>query len=446
MGYGGYQLNLWRWRPLQSDETLRHDISFDLIQTSSQVHYQTCRDLRKSPPSLPRLPPEIVFDILQFAACSSTTRPDRTVLSILSLVSPMWKELSHNILFRHVVISSGKSYHSFVSAITASPRLASIVLVMDITVDFGGQPDALSYDQMADVICCCPRLSELGISIYGQRGPGPRVAPTIHTRTLRRLHCGPQIRSLRFNNWSDSPRLLESYLSVYRSVKTISLSGMAPEFCVDNANQRTPTGLSLETLILNVAPSATSSWLEGLLTPAAPLRSLQFSRGPDPCLLEYLLRRHSSTIQSLRIPQCGYAEGEVLKACGPLRLRELSVESSSIRTAVLDDILVPVTVEDLAGTTGPNSEGQSAAQGVEHLALGVGSETPLCRIIHKLRSTYLPGREHERSVLRKLTLLLRPDGHDHPLLGWLTEICREQEIELRCTNDPTLFRSLTINA
>jgi hypothetical protein len=459
MGYSGYQLNLWRWHSPKSTQvsrnssfssdilivlrqTTRHEISFDLVQKSTSLHAQTSPESSVSLPVHCQLPPEVVLDILHFAEYDDCRQPDRKTLLACSLVSRTWRGLAQKLLFRHAIIDSERAYHSFWGAISASSTLAQSVLSIDATTDFA-QPKGMDYDHMADAVSRCPRLVELSVSVYGRCNSGPRVAPSFQPSTLQRLRDGPRITSLRFDNWSDSRFLLQELLSAFPSVRSLSLAGTAPEFCINTNTEHPYTARPLEELRLNIAKTASVLWFDSLVDVKAPLRTLEFVRDPDLCVLEHVVSRHSGTIQSLRLPRCGYAESQIILGCSTLHLRELSVEGPSIRVAVLDDVLkrTDAKATELDEESGLSSVGL----GLEHLAIGVGRETPLSRIIQRLRSTCLPGQDTKRSVLRKLTLLIRPDGDDHPLLGWLTEICKEQDIVMRCTNDPKIFRSLMVH-
>ena len=118
-------------------------------------------------------------------------------------------------------------------------------------------------------------------------------------------------------------------------------------------------------------------------------------------------------MESIAVPACGSHEHALaLQKCAGLK--ELRIESPWVS---------PVVYKKIPGD-------------IEHLALGVDSDTALQPVIDTIKY---------RKSLKAVTIQMWVSGENHPQISALKIACAYRGIELRMTKDVRAFRAVTVS-
>ncbi|KAF7792503.1 hypothetical protein EIP86_003544 [Pleurotus ostreatoroseus] len=297
-----------------------------------------------APIALSRIPTEVIIEILEFASCDGDRELDTSLLKTSSLVCRDWSIVAQKLLFRHVSLRTDAGFASFQAAVNRStPRsrtLADCVMRLDCVVD-AKQPQGLTQAAFAKAVTMCPNLAELSLTLYG--GPMPAVEgfadePTkgvstpLSEETTSLLRAGPQIRSLRFDNWSGDHSALWQLLDVWPSLTSLSLGGVHPSLPSPSQHAVRHAFTSIK---LNFPTPPSADVMKALLHSSAhSLTALDIQREPSPELLQYLLTTHASSLTSLALPSCASPDraAAVLQCTG---LQALRIDSPGTLPSVL---------------------------------------------------------------------------------------------------------------
>jgi len=289
---------------------------------------------------------------------------------------------------------------------------------MRVTIDHN-QPFGLSPESFALAVAQCPSLYELNLSLYGSGAPGQdivgspdvqrmqRAAPAFKDSTLKLLKSGPSITALQFTNWSDNRHSLLQLIDVWPSLKSLSISGNAPELREPSSE---PFSCALHELHMNFQTSPSSTFLKWLLHNSVDsLRVVGFAREPPADVVDYLINTHSETLESVTLPTWSGAHSRALQKCQ--NLREFGVENVS--------------------NAGSGLRGLSPH--IEHLAFGLDKNTSMPTILEVVKT---------RRCLNTVTVHVWDGGQHHPQLASLQIACACRGIDLRLTHDIAVFRTM----
>lgn len=325
---------------------------------------------------------ELVLHILESAYYDERTlEPDYAVLRNSALVCSDWREAAQRLLFRHVVLRTKSAYLAFADAVaqdTAHAQLLSENIVrLRATVDLS-QPNGIAMDSFAHALSLVPNLYELDLSLFGSstrsatassslgqvdpaelsRNFPSLPAPLMSALKLARPRA---LTALALSNWSDNTKLTTQLLSVFGSrasresecgpLRFLSLRGANPPAAPLRSALAFASDLTGLRMSFQKPPS--SAFATWLLNNTTALESLELERDAHPDLLAHLVHLQPC-ITSLALPACTTSTVPALSKLAALR--ELRVE---------DPWLSPSTFRALP------------LGALEHLALGIGRETPL---------------------------------------------------------------------
>ncbi|TDL19433.1 hypothetical protein BD410DRAFT_822193 [Rickenella mellea] len=399
-----------------SQSVVKHNITINFttpqpIRLDSIAFYH-------SPADPPHIPTEIIIAILEAAYFDEDSRPDFRLLSNCALVCRDWTEPAQKLLFRHVSLTTQGAVNSFQASVSSrrmGQKHGDSVTRLHIILDFN-DPNRIYPQSLIQTIIPCPHLYELDLSLYGtdpRRGvvdhPNAlrmfKNAPDFDDETLELLRGGPQISALHFSNWSDNFHCTSQLLSVWPSVKFLTLTGCKTQF---PRTHSPPCKLRHLRLNFQVTPSVDfMQWL--LHDSKGSLRSLEMDREPPVELLDHIVRDHGQTLGSLAIPTCrSYDYGVSIERCEILR--EFRIESPWFS---------PMAVKTLPRT-------------LEHLAFGVDRNTPIHAILQAVKAC---------RKLRLLTVHFWHGGETHAMIPTLVKECAQRRIDIVTTTDITHFRT-----
>jgi len=264
-------------------------------------------------------------------------------------------------------------------------------------------------------VTICPNLHELDVSLYGfaedivsnhDVSRLRRTAPSFDEHTLSLLKSGPNIKALRFNNWSDNQHSYFQLLDVWSSLQFLSIGGNLPQDLQDSP----PPFLSrLHEVRFNFQTAPSLEFVKWLLhNSVSSLRVLRFDRDPCCDLFQYLTDIHGPQLYSISFPSLSSPDLALsLQKCN--QLRELRTETPSSSTIVYKHI----------------------PEHLEHLAFGLDRDSPLTSVIDLVKS---------RNALKAITVQVWDGGNQHSLLTPLKIACAYRGIHLLLTNNLTSFR------
>ena len=403
-------------------QTEAHEVDLALVNPTLPNIVTRRRGHKKSSSSArTHIPDEIVLTILEEAYYTQHAEPDYALLMNCALVSKDWSILAQKLLFRNVILRSEPDFTSFQHATTrTTPRgrlLGNTVQRLRLVLD-PNQPNRLSQSSFAQAVTLCPNLSELSLSLFGKGAPGDDVIGTPDAERMRRdassfdlatlstLKSGPSIASLDFTNWSDNSESLVQLLSIWPSLKVLSLSGKPPSL---PSPAPEPLPFSLESLRMNFQNSPATDFLKWLLHNSSDsLRSLEFDREPSSEILDHVLGEYGSSISILSLPTCSSRKGNIaFSRCS--HLRELRIEC--IRDAQGAFKAMPMTLQ--------------------HVAVGVSPDSSLQPLLQLVKKS---------TALRTVTMHLWNGCDHHPHLASVKIACSLRGIDLRTTGDIQEFR------
>lgn len=366
------------------------------------------------------MPAEVILSILEAIAHENDAVVKQKTLAAAALVCKDWTAPSQKLLFRRVTLESAPALAGFVSAISHdTPRarmLASTVASLRCVLDTK-QPNGISQRAFADTVLRCPNLSELSLAVYGddaaaasrdarQRAKGSSWQ--FDDAALALLQTGPRVSALRFDNWTDNACALAQLLEVFPCIDALAISGTTPALC---APVPTPFPCTLRELRTNLRSAPSGEFVNWLLENAA-LRTLEFTRAPEPELLADLLVAHASTLESLSVPSCASAEcAAALASC--TRLRSLRLEN--LWAASTASRSLPSTLRTLAFT--------------------VDKDTMLQPVLRALK---------DDTALEHIAVHAWADGARHAELPSLKMACALQGVELALVGDVRAFREMPL--
>ncbi|KZT22622.1 hypothetical protein NEOLEDRAFT_1157641 [Neolentinus lepideus HHB14362 ss-1] len=419
-------MGLLNFKPFTSHtRAISHDIVLDL---------KVALPARKPRPQRPQrkavhLPVEIIMHILEAGYFSDEFKPDDQLLRNCALVCRVWSGPAQKLLFRSVTLRDQLAFDSFKLAIDSSSdkgtMLADSVVRMRVVLDHN-QPGHLSETSFARAVASCPKLYELGLFIYG-RGPSggcsgigndvrdsivdstlSRPSPSFSRNTLSRLRLGPRIAALQYGSSCADDEYLFQLLDVWPSVRSLEVRGVPPQL---PATASISYSGALEELHMNFQSKPSTDFMNWLLQNSGrSMRILDLEREPSNDLLEHLVGRHASTLESLALPSCCSRESAaVVGQCE--KLKEFRVEHS---------LGTPLVYKMLP-------------EGIQHVALGVDRDTPLEAVLSMVKT---------RDELQVLTLQVWEGGLRHPAMPSLKMECAARGIELRITRDVRVFRTM----
>nr|GAT57404.1 predicted protein [Mycena chlorophos] len=278
----------------------------------SAASQQPCTSL--TAPRHAQLPLEIVIHILE-EACASEQDP-APLLRNAALVCRDWSFIAQPLLFRDVVLASQTACDAFLSAAhKGSARghmLANAVSQMKVVLD-ANQPQALSQQSFARAVIACPNLCELDVAMYGRddlnssanHSTTRRSVPTFDASTLDVLRAaGPRMKSLHFNNASDSDACIFQLLDVFSSLESLALSGTPPKLPAMLHAPRYP-GVVQE-LRLNCQTAVSVDFIRWLLgnSEESQLKTLELEREQPMEVVDHLVATHANSLRSLAVPAC----------------------------------------------------------------------------------------------------------------------------------------------
>ena len=383
--------------------------------------------LTKSPGAHPQtatalhIPLELILSFIESASSSVGNEDRMDLLQSCSLVCRSWSTAAQKLLFARVTLRTQRSFESFMSAVdrtTIHGRiLGEAVTRLHVVLDHN-QPYSLHQHSFALAVTVCSNLDELDVSLYGCAEPEKdvvgnqdasrlrRSAPSFDEHTLSLLKSGPNIKALRFNNWSENQHAYFQLLDVWSSLKFVSIGGTLPQ---DPQNSSSPFLSKLHEVRFNFQTAPSIEFVKWLLRNSVDsLRVLRFDR--DPCceLFEYLMDIHGPQLYSISFPSLSSPDLALsLQKCN--QLRELRTETPSSSTIVYK--LIP--------------------DHLEHLAFGLDRDSPLTSVIDLVKS---------RNALKAMTVQVWDGGDQHSLLTPLKIACAYRGVDLLLTNNLTLFR------
>ncbi|TRM70422.1 hypothetical protein BD626DRAFT_533689 [Schizophyllum amplum] len=390
-------------------EHVRHDIDIALVpatRTSSTTPATT-------PTRRVDIPLELVYDILEHAALTPATEPDRATLRASALVCSSWLVPAQRLLFRHVALRDASAADTFRVTMERQPALAAAVRSLRATVD-RNQPDGLSELTFAHVVKCCPRLETVHLALFG---PAADVATNadrnttdsvgLDVDTLALLAAGPRISALHLANWSADATVLFDLLAAWSNcVRALSLAGVPPVLPLTTTQ---PCAMPIEALRVNCTGPLNPECADWLLRDAR-LRALDVARVWDDEALR-MLEAQGSALEALALP--ALQEPALVDAVrdGCPRLRTLTVAGAWIAPAVW----------------------RAEACSLEHLAMGLAHSTNLHGVVRAVHN----------GALRSVTLRSSPDGIRHPQLVPLKMACAMSGVDFLITSDVREFKMVT---
>ena len=415
--------------PPQPDQWLscqQRDDSND-VQLLSRTLYST-----HNAKAISKLPMEVILEILEAAYYDDILESDVRLLANCALVCQAWSAPAQKLLFRHVTLRTNTACSSFLRAVDRKTQhgrdLGEAVARLRITLDCN-HPDQILHLSFARAVVACPNLYELDLSLYGRHvsveqtaAEGAanevricRVASSFDAGTLALLRLSPRVRALKLSNWTDNGHMTTQLLSdVWPSLTSVVLKGLPPT--LDSADlPLTPFKPSLSEVRLNFQVQPKMDFVDWLLQNSTQsLRCLELEREPAPDLLNHLLLRYGSSLESLSIPTCATAAGAA-SIHALQQLKEFKVENP---------MPSPLAFKQLPAS-------------VEHLAFSVTRDTPL----HVMISTV---KELEKLVA--VTVHYWDEGDKHPFLPSLKIACATQGIAFRSTKNVQRFRAMVVSA
>ncbi|KAK7040191.1 hypothetical protein VNI00_009997 [Paramarasmius palmivorus] len=410
---------------LSSSSSVEHNVSFDLTipHSSRPIPH---RPIPTSSNSMTRMPLEIVMNIMDVACDGADLEERSTFLKSCSLVCREWSMPAQKQLFRHVTLNTQTACLAFKDAVDPATErgrvLGGAVFSMRASIDHN-QPFGLSQKTFAHAVILCPNLHELSIALYGCGAPGSdivgspdvlrmrRSAPSFDEETLALLRSGPRISSLCFRNWSENSQSLFQLLGVWPSLKSLVISGTAPEL-PDPASEPFPCALSSLRTNFQTSPSVDFfKWL--LHNSSDSLRILEFERELSPIVLEYLIDTHRETLESIVLPTCSREASRALRRCE--KLKRYSVEDALSSTGVYKNL----------------------PEELERVAFGLNKDTQLQSILDIIKT---------RQSLTAVTVHMWNGGELHRQLASLKTTCALRGIDLELTQDIRAFRSIVVRA
>lgn len=414
-------MGLFKFLDLSHHPTTEHAVSFKLTKSPLSCRRPTiCNEMPRLVPAY--VPLEVAILIMEAAYYDDELAVDKNVLRACSLVCRDWATPAQQLLFSQIELSTQSACLSFLTATSRSTdhgvMLADSVLRMRMVLDHN-QPYGMTSESFALAIVQCPNLYELNLSLYGSGAPGQdiigspdlqrmrRVAPSFEDSILEVLKSGPSITALQFTNWSDNRHSLLQLLDVWPNLKSLSISGNAPELRSPSSE---PFPCALHELHMNFQTSPSSTFLKWLLHNSADtLRILGFAREPPADVVDYLINTHSETLESVILPTCSSAHARLLQKCQ--NLREFVVENVS--------------------ATGSGVRGLSPH--IEHLAFGLDKDLTMLPVLEVVKT---------RRCLNTVTVHVWNGGQYHPQLASLQIACACRGIDLRMTHDIAVFRTM----
>lgn len=367
------------------------------------------------------IPLELILSFIESASSSVGNEDRMDLLQSCSLVCRSWSTAAQKLLFARVTLRTQRSFESFMSAVdrtTIHGRiLGDAVTRLHVVLDHN-QPSGLHQHSFALAVTVCPNLHELDISLYGSAEPGKdivgiqdvsrlrRLAPSFDEHTLSLLKSGPNIKALRFNNWSENQYSYFQLLDVWSSLQFLSIGGTLPQ---DLQDFPPPFLSKLHEVRFNFQTAPSIEFVKWLLHNSVnSLRVLRFDRDPCCDLFEYLTDIHGPQLYSISFPSLSSPDLALsLQKCD--QLRELRTETPSSSTIVYKHI--------------PDH--------LEHLAFGLDRDSSLTSVIDLVNS---------RNALKAITVQVWDGGNQHSLLTPLKIACAYRGVDLLLTNDLTLFR------
>ncbi|KAJ8084925.1 hypothetical protein AAF712_004524 [Marasmius tenuissimus] len=404
-----------------SKSSVEHHVSFDLtVPPTSRP--TPVRVIPPSPHSTTRMPVEIVMNIMELACDENEIEERRAFLKSCALVCRDWSMPAQKMLFRHVAFSTRTACMAFSDAVNPATErgrtLAAAVHRLRVSLDHN-QPFGLSQRMFARAITLCPNLYELNLAVYGCGVPGEdivgspdvlrmrRPAPSFETETLELLKSGPRISALTFRNWSENSQSITQLLSVWPSLKSLVISGTAPELPSPTSD---PFPCALSELRVNCQSSPSIDFFKWLLhNSAESLRKIEFEKEMSQTVVQYLLDTHRDTLESVRLPLCTRETSRSLAQCP--NLRDVSVEDISPYPAIFKKL----------------------SETIETFAFGLGRDTQVQAILEAIKG---------KKALHTVTVQLWNGGELHRHLASLKTTCALRGINLDLTQDIRMFRSV----
>ncbi|KAI5995360.1 hypothetical protein EDC04DRAFT_1210164 [Pisolithus marmoratus] len=406
----------------RSPKAIPEDISFDLTVAAPPRGY--CMATTASPRvPISGIPLEIVLHILELAHLNDNHEPDTQLLASFSLTCRSWSFHAQKLLFRRVRLHSEATYESFVFAVDRSTTrgiaLGNAVHQLHVVLD-DNQHTPLERVSFARAITLCPNLHEINLSVYGFSELArsghvaervQRPAPPFAEHVLDLIRTGPEISHLHFSNWSDNDDMIVQLLTVWPSLKTLSITGKTPH--LSPALKRRPCYPgTLEKLRMNCQVEPSLDFLEWLLHTSADsksLRGIELNREPSFHLLDFLVEHHGEQLHTLSLPSCTtHKHAHAVIRCRALR------EFRTERAWTLPTIF------------------RHLPEHVRHLAFGMDPSTPLQHIVELVKT-----KDELESVAVNVWR-----GDCERQLGALKMACAFRGVELRITRDICLHRAL----
>ncbi|KAK0199138.1 hypothetical protein F5146DRAFT_1100546 [Armillaria mellea] len=333
-----------------------------------------------SRPPKSRMPLEIVMTIMEMAFYDETF--DIDYFPPQGLLSPAQKLLFHNVTLR-----TQPACLSFQRAV--DPTVVRMRVILD-----HNQPFGIPEQSFAQAFVLCPNLFELNLALYGSVSPGRdiigspdslrmrRPAPSFDESTLSLLQCATSVSQL---------------LSVWPSLKSLVLSGNAPELSSD---ELPPFPCALHEFHMNFQAFPSLDFMDWLLHHSVgSLRVLGISQEPSMQLLDYFVDTHWK--------HSGIHTARSLHRCP--RLRQISVERPLVSPLLFKKV----------------------SQRLEHIAFGLNKMTALQSVIEAVKT---------QKSLKAVTVHLW-GGEQHPLFPSLQMACAYRGLELRITPNIRVFRT-----
>ncbi|KAJ7070711.1 hypothetical protein C8F01DRAFT_1107444 [Mycena amicta] len=375
------------------------------------VDAHPCTTLPSPSPRTVHLPLELGLQILE-QAYESEANPSQ-LLKNCSLVCRAWSYTAQKLLFRDVALSSQAACNAFLAAVDPStPRgamLANAVLRMKVVVDHN-DPSCVSREAFADVVTSCPNLCAMDVALYGRSDEvgGSSGAPSFDESTLNRLRNGPAcIRSLHFNNSSDSDASFFQLLDIWPSLNSLAVSGTPPKL---------PTSLPpfrgvLEELRVNCQSPLSLDFVKWVLGNSSErLRTLEFEREQPNEVVDYLVEAHGATLRSLALPACTTHDmAQAVRKC--VALEELRIEHPWI---------TPVLYKPFPSQ-------------LRRIAIAIDQDTGLQPVLDVVRN---------EEALKAVTLQVWDSGDRNTQLPFVKLACAFRGIDLKMTKDIKVFRSV----
>ncbi|TFK42055.1 hypothetical protein BDQ12DRAFT_599111 [Crucibulum laeve] len=397
----------------------QHDVSFDLTTSSSAFEVSILPPPRVSKPAA--LPLEVVLSIIEAAYFTDDLEVNEDLLRSCSLVCRSWSMVSQKLLFSQVTLRTQRAFELFSTAVDRSTErgcaLGDSVIRLRVVLDHN-QPFTLHQHSFALAVMMCPNLYELNLALYGCAAPGEdivgvpaisrmrRPAPSFDDHTLALLKAGPTITALQFSNWSENDQSIFQLLDVWPSLKSLIISGTPPQLPSPSS---APFSCELDELRMNFQTPPSVDFMKWLLHNSTSLRVLEFEREPSAHLLEYLVDTHGASLHSLSIPAVTADACLALHKCK--QLREVAIQSCTTSPAVYKKL----------------------PEVLEHVAVGVDSDTQLIPLIYLVKS---------KNALKAVTVHLRDGATAHKELAVLKVACAYRGVELRMVRDVQVFRKL----